>query len=147
MPRSEPCHSTHLLEALACAKIIPMSETKDFGSFMKENKDLAKEYFDTKLDIYQLQATRILSKLSGSMMWIIVLLLLIFLFTTFLALVSGFWLTSITGSYISGFGLTTGFILLLTLLVTIFRRSLFINPIIRIIIKQTSNESKEHTQS
>jgi hypothetical protein len=124
-----------------------MSETKDFGSFMKENKDLAKEYFDMKLEIYRLQATRILSKLSGSMMWIIVLLLLIFLFITFLALVSGFWLSSITGSYISGFGFTTGFILLLTLLVTIFRRSLFINPIIRIIIKQTSNESKEHTQS
>jgi hypothetical protein len=124
-----------------------MSETKDFGAFLKENKDLAKEYLDTKVEIYQLQAIRVLSKLSGSVIWIIVLLLLLFLFTTFLALVSGFWLSRITGSYVNGFALTTGIILVLTVLITIFRRALFINPIIRIIIKQISHESKEHTQS
>jgi len=39
-----------------------------------------------------------------------------------------------------GFGITTGILILITLLITLFRKAFFINPVIRIVLKQNSDE-------
>ena len=49
-----------------------MAEQEIFGSFIKENKTLAKEYVTTRMDIYKLQLIRILSKSAGYFAWIVV---------------------------------------------------------------------------
>jgi hypothetical protein len=55
----------------------------------------------------------------------------------------GLWLSDITGSYIAGFGITTGIILLLIILLTLFRKAFFVNPIIKAFISQSEENINE----
>jgi hypothetical protein len=123
-----------------------MADTENLGSFFKENKNLVKEYFDTRLEIYKLKLIRIFSKSAGNLIWIIISLFLILLFAVFLALVGGFWLSDLTGSYIKGFGIITLIILLKIVLLTLFRKTLFINPIIRLIVSKAADEEITGTE-
>ncbi|MDP4261303.1 MAG: hypothetical protein Q8941_02120 [Bacteroidota bacterium] len=120
-----------------------MPETENLGSFFKENKKLVREYLDTRLEIYKLKIIRIFSKSAGYFIWIIISLFLLFLFIIFLGLVTGFWLSDLTGSYVKGFGLTTLFILVVILVLAFLRKTLFVNPIIRAIISRASDNDDE----
>jgi hypothetical protein len=83
-----------------------MSEFENLGSFFRENKKLVKDYLDARLEIYKLKLIRIFSKSAGYFIWIIISLFLLFLFFIFLGLVTGFWLSELTGSYVTGFTTT-----------------------------------------
>jgi hypothetical protein len=120
-----------------------MSGSDNLGSFISENKKLAKEYLETKIEVTRLRLIRIVSKLSGHFIWVIVSLFLLSLLTTFIGLTLGFWLSQLTGSYARGFGLTSIFILLVILLVMALRKVLFVNPIIRAIIKSTNEKDDD----
>lgn len=120
-----------------------MPETEDIGTFFRENKKLVKEYLDTRLELYRLTAIRAFSRSSGYLLWTIVSLLLLSLFIIFLGLMTGFWLSEITGSYTRGFGLTALIILVLITLLALFRKALFINPIIRTIINRASDDTAQ----
>ncbi|SRR6266496_6117387 len=117
-----------------------MPESENFSSFFKENKKLAKEYLDTKFEIYKLGLIRIASKVAGNLIWAIVSFFLLWLFIIFIGLVAGFWLSKITGSYVYGFAIVAGLILVKMLLLALLRRPLFINPIIRSIIQNAKEE-------
>jgi hypothetical protein len=119
-----------------------MPETETFGSFLKENKKLAQEYIDTRLDIYRLQLIRASSKVTGYLMWMAISLVLIALFIVFAGIVTGFWLSELTGSHIKGFGLTTILILFVFGILALLRRQLFINPIIRAVINRSLDNQK-----
>jgi hypothetical protein len=119
-----------------------MTGIETFESFFKENKKLVREYIDTKLDIYKLKLIRIFSRSAGDFIWSIISILLLFIFIIFLGLVAGFWLSDLTGSYVKGFGLVTLIILLKIILLAIFRRALFINPIIRRIVSRAYDEGE-----
>lgn len=124
-----------------------MSESQEnFGSFFKENSRLIREYFETRLKIYQLRAVRMLSKSAGYFIWIIISLFLLFLFIIFSGVVLSLWFSKMTGSYITGFSITTGIIFLLILLLALFRKALFVNPIIKVFIRQSSESSEEEDQ-
>ncbi|MEI9908205.1 MAG: hypothetical protein WDO71_00130 [Bacteroidota bacterium] len=118
-----------------------MTEHANLGSFFKENKKWVKDYFDTRLEIFKLKLIRIFSKSAGYFIWIIISLFLVFLFFIFLGLVTGFWLSELTGSYVKGFGLTTLIILAVIIILTLLRKVLFVNPIIRNIINRASHEN------
>lgn len=119
-----------------------MSESESLGSFLKENKKLAKEYVDTRLEIYKLQLIRIFSKSAGYFAWIVISFFLVWLFIIFLGLVTGFWLSSVTGSYTIGFGITTLIILVLIFTLALLRKKIFVNPIIRAIINNATDEKE-----
>ena len=123
-----------------------MSAPENLGSFFKENKKLLKEYLDTRLEVYKLKLIHIISKSAGYFIWIIVSLFLVFLFATFIGLVAGFWISDITGSYVKGFGIATLIILSFILLLALFRKALFVNPIIRNIIKRAGEEKGEKNE-
>ena len=114
----------------------------DLGSFIRENKELASSYAETRLEIYRLRIIRVLSKLAGQFIWLLVSLFLISLLFIFLGLVTGFWLSEITGSYTRGFGLTAMIMMVVIVLVAAMRNVLFIDPIIRAIIRKTSNDNQ-----
>jgi hypothetical protein len=116
-----------------------MAEPENFSAFFQENKKLVKDYIDTKLEIYRLRMVRLIAKSAGEIIWIIVSLFLFFLFIIFLGMVTGFWLSDITGSHVKGFGLTTLFILLVILAIALLKKTLFVNPIIhRIVGRETA---------
>jgi len=119
-----------------------MPDTEKLGTFFKENKKLLKDYFEIRLDIFRLKIIRIFSKSAGYFIWIIISLFLLWLLIIFLGLVTGFWLSSVTGSYTTGFGITALIILALIIILALLRKVLFVNPIIRTIIKKASEETE-----
>lgn len=120
-----------------------MSQSENMGSFFREMKDLLKEYLETRAEIYRLRGVRFFSKTIGYFFWIILSLFLVLLIIIFGGLVTGFWLSELFHSYVKGFGLTTLILIVLCLVLAIFRRQLFVNPIIRMIISQSHKEKEE----
>lgn len=116
---------------------------ENLGLFFKENVNLFREYFETRMKIYRLRAVRLLSKAGGDFIWLIVSLFLFFLFIIFFGIVVSLWLSDLTGSYIAGFSITTGAILLLFILMAVLRKVLFVNPIIKTFIKLSEDSTDE----
>lgn len=114
-----------------------MSEPQNLGSFIAGNKNLLKEYLETRMEIYRLQSTRVAAKSAGLIAWIFLSLLLGFLFLLFGGLMLGYWFAGLTHSYVKGFGLVALLILVVFLLVALFRRTLFVNPVIQAIIQKS----------
>jgi hypothetical protein len=123
-----------------------MSEKDNLGSFFRDNKDLLKEYIETRLDIFRLGAIRTISKSAGNFVWVIISLFLLFLILLFAGLVLGFWLSDLTGSFIKGFGFTTLILLLLFSVLAIFRKKWFVNPLIQFIIDRSMEELEEEEE-
>jgi hypothetical protein len=120
-----------------------MAEKENLGSFLKENKKLVTDYLDVRLEVFKLKMIRVFSKSGGHFIWIIISLSLIFLLITFTGLVIGFWFTDLTGSYVKGFGYTTLIMLGIIILLALFRKVLFVNPIIRKVIRRTMADNDD----
>ncbi|HLX94052.1 MAG TPA: hypothetical protein VKR32_20355 [Puia sp.] len=120
-----------------------MGQPENLGSFFQENKTLLKEYIETRLEIFRLQAIKVSSRSAGYLVWIIVSLFLLFLIAIFSGMTLGYWLSSLTGSLVEGFGLTALLMLVLFILFAIFRKKLFVGPVVRSIIRGAMEEIEE----
>lgn len=120
-----------------------MSEPENLGAFIKENKTLLKEYLETKFEIIRLQGIKAFSKAIGYVIWILISVFLVFLVIIFLGLVLGFWLSELSGNLVIGFGLTTLILIFFLALLAIFRKSLFVNPVIKVMISKFQGEIKQ----
>jgi hypothetical protein len=120
-----------------------MSQIDDMGSFFQDNKALLKEYLEIRMELYRLQATRFISKAAGYLVWIVISLFLLFLILIFSGIVLGCWLSGLTHSYVIGFGLTTGILIVIFAFLAIFRKTLFVNPLTQNIIRKTNEDFSE----
>lgn len=120
-----------------------MSEYDDLGSFLKEGKPLIKDYIETRLELFRLQAIKTLSQSAGYLIWIFISLFLLFLIMIFSGIVLGCWLSALTHSYVIGFGLTTLILIVLFILLAIFREALFVHPVIQAVIRRAANATRE----
>ncbi|MBN9383143.1 MAG: hypothetical protein J0H74_20470 [Chitinophagaceae bacterium] len=118
----------------------------NLGSFISENKAVLKEYLETRMEIYRLQSLRIFSKSAGYFAWIIVSLFLAFLILIFGGLMLGYWFSSMLGSYVKGFGLMTLLLVVLFVLLALFRKSLFVDPVVQSIIQRSREEEMEEEE-
>ncbi|HVW59732.1 MAG TPA: hypothetical protein VHC48_06850 [Puia sp.] len=116
------------------------NQPDNLGSFISENKAVLKEYLETRMEIYRLQSLRIFSKSAGYFAWIIVSLFLAFLILIFGGLMLGYWFSSMLGSYVKGFGLMTLLLVVLFVLLALFRKSLFVDPVVQSIIQKSREE-------
>jgi len=55
-----------------------------------------------------------------------------------------FWFSGIFHSYVKGFGLVTLLILLVFILLAIFRKALFVEPVIQSVIQKSKEEDETH---
>ena len=116
-----------------------MSKT-DVNSFIRENKDTVKEYIETRYEIYRLKGIRTVSKTAGMLGWIVISMFLLFLIIIFGGITMGYWLAGLFNSLVWGFGVTSLFFLFVFVLLALFRKQLFINPVISSIISQSNEE-------
>ena len=123
-----------------------MSGPETFGSFLRENKSLLKEYLETRLEIYRLQSIRVFSKSAGYLVWIVISLFLLFLIVIFGGLVLGFFLSEKMNSLTAGFGITTLFFVLVFIVLMAARRKIFIDPIIRSVLQKTAEATDENEE-
>ncbi|MCX6205588.1 MAG: hypothetical protein NTZ19_04965 [Bacteroidetes bacterium] len=120
-----------------------MNNTPDIWQFLEENKKMIQEYVELKIEIFNLKFIRKSSSIGGILIWIMILAFSGLLILFFAGITLGFWLSKVFESNIAGFGATTGILLLITLILVLARKQLFINPIIRIIIREQTKENEE----
>ncbi len=120
-----------------------MAQPENLGSFFAENKKLLKDYLETRIALLRLQSVRTLSKSAGTLIWAIIAVFFSFVILLFAGLVLGFWFSALTGSYVKGFGLATLVFIFLFVLITIFRNTLFVNPMIQKIIAKSNERAKD----
>jgi hypothetical protein len=124
-----------------------MPQPDNLGSFFAENKTLIKEYLETRLEIYRLQSLRLFARSAGYFAWILLSLFLAFLFLLFGGMMTAFWFSEQFHSYFKGFGLVTLMILVVFVLLAIFRKILFVNPVIHSAIQKSKEEEEDNAQS
>jgi hypothetical protein len=120
-----------------------MDQPDNLGSFFAENKTLLKEYLETRLEIYRLQSLRLFAKSAGLFAWVLLSLFLAFLFLLFGGMMVAFWFSSLFHSQVKGFGLVTLLILLIFVLLAVFRKALFVDPVIQSVIQKSKEEEEE----
>ena len=113
-----------------------MEKEQDIWEFIQENKLLLQEYLEVRVSIFKLELIRTTSSIGGILAWIIISLFMFFLVLLFAGITLGIWLSGLMDSYVAGFGTTTLLFLLIMLLLTVFRKKLFIHPIVRILVRQ-----------
>lgn len=123
-----------------------MSQPQDLGSFMKETRKLVADYVQAKVEVYRLQGVKAFSKTAGYLIWLIISLFLLWLLIIFGGIVTGLWLSELTHSYVTGFGLTTLIILFFAVLIYVLRKTLFINPLIRLILQYGQEEREKEEE-
>lgn len=122
-----------------------MPQPDNLGAFIAENKTLLKEYLETRLEIYRLQGLRVFAKSAGYFAWVLLSLFLVFLFLLFGGLMTAYWFSGLFHSYVKGFGLVALLILLIFVLLAIFRKALFVEPVIQSIIQKSKEEEEDGT--
>lgn len=124
-----------------------MSVDKSFKGILEEARDMLREYADTRLEIYRLKAIRIISAIIGNFAWFMVLLGFFLLMVVLASMVLGFWLSQLTGSYVTGFALTMAFIGFLIFLLILFRKKIFIDPFVRRAIAITDHHKEKENDN
>ena len=119
------------------------NQPDNLGSFISENKAVLKEYLETRMEIYRLQSLRFFSKVAGYFAWVLISLFLVFLIVIFGGLMLGYWFSSMLGSYTKGFGLITLILVIVFILLVLFRKSLFVDPVVHSIIQRSREEETE----
>jgi hypothetical protein len=126
-------------------KRISMDQNRpdNLGSFISTNKTILKEYLEARMEIYRLQSLRIFSKSAGYLAWVLVSAFLGFLIVVFGGLMLGYWFSSMFGSFVKGFGLVTLLLLVIFILLVLFRKPLFVDPVVQSIIQKAREEEDE----
>lgn len=121
-----------------------MDQPDNLGAFFAENKTLLKEYLETRMEIYRLQSLRLFAKSAGLFVWVLLSLFLAFLFLLFGGIMMGFWFSGLFHSQVKGFGLVTLLILVVFILLAVFRKALFVEPVIQSVIQKSKEEGEDN---
>ena len=120
-----------------------MDQPDNLGTFFAENKTLLKEYLETRLEIYRLQSLRLFARSAGLFAWVLLSLFLAFLFLLFGGMMLAFWFSDLFHSHVKGFGIVTLLILLVFILLAVFRKALFVEPVIQSVIQKSKEEEED----
>ena len=120
-----------------------MENTPDIWQFLESNKKTIQEYVELKIEIFSLKFIKKSSTIGAVLIWILILAFFGLLILFFAGMTISFWLSKVYDSNMIGFGITTGILVFFTLILILLRKQLFINPIIRIIVKEQTKDNEE----
>ncbi|MFA7033994.1 MAG: phage holin family protein [Bacteroidales bacterium] len=110
-------------------------EIKEFTQPVSDIGDSAKEYVNIKIDEFKLKTTKQLSSAVNIIFaWILIAFVAIFTLS-FLAVALGLWVGELLSSQVYGFLIVGGVFLLVTIVLIICRKKLFINAMVRTFVK------------
>lgn len=113
------------------------------NDFYQENRKLVTEYLETRLQLIRLTAIRTLSRTFSLFIVICLVSFMVLFFLLFLVIAFSWQMADVTGSAALGFLCGAGVFLLLLILGIVFRKPLFLNPLIRLFIQSSANEEEE----
>ena len=117
-----------------------MEKSPNLWEFLEENKAQINEYVELRIQLFSLKFIRKTASIAGMLIWLLFLGAMGFLICIFAGLTLSWWLSGIFNSQVIGFGLTTLILGVLTLILILLRKQLFIHPIIRIIIREQTKD-------
>ena len=119
-----------------------MSE-ETFNDFYQENRKLLSEYLETRLQLLRLIAIRTLSRTFSMFIVVCLVSFMVLFFLLFLVISFSWLMADITGSAALGFLCGGGVFLVIIMLAVVFRKPLFLNPLIRLFIHTSTQEEDE----
>lgn len=114
--------------------------------FYKENRKLISEYIETRIQLLRLTSVRSLSKTLSMLILLMVISLMVLLFFVFLVIAFSIYIGNQMENPVMGFLAGAGIFLVVLLLSILFRKPLFLNPLIRLFILITANEEEEEDE-
>lgn len=119
-----------------------MSE-ETFNDFYQENRKLLSEYLETRLQLLRLIAIRTLSRTFSMFIVVCLVSFMVLFFLLFLVISFSWLMADATGSAALGFLCGAGVFLVIIMLAIVFRKPLFLNPLIRLFIHTSTREEDE----
>jgi hypothetical protein len=93
--------------------------------FFNELKEEVTSYISLRSDLFRITAYEKIAKVSSAIFSGLMMLILFFFVTVFGSIMLGFYFGQLTGSLTAGFGIVTGFYLLILIIIVVFRKQLF----------------------
>lgn len=119
-----------------------MASQENYGDFYKENKKLVADYIDTRIELLKLGAIKITAKTLSALLLIALISFMVLFFVLFLVIAFSWFMADQLGSASLGFLCGGGVFLLIIMVSVIFRRVLFLNPLIRIFIHIATDDDR-----
>lgn len=120
-----------------------MSTDKNFSSFISENKALLKEYVEVRIKLLKLQSIKAVSRSLGIMFTVFLVASFALFVILFLGIAFSLWMGEVTGSLIAGYACGAGLFFIILLLIAVFRKPLFMDPLVRKIVSEMSHDLYE----
>ena len=120
-----------------------MPSSDNLQDFYKENRRLIIEYLETRMEIIRLKTIGTLSRVLGMLILVTLISFMVLFFILFLVIAFSWYIAGITGSAALGFLSGGSIFLLIMLICIIFRKPLFLNPLIRLFIHISTQEQEE----
>jgi hypothetical protein len=117
-----------------------------FSEFYQENSKLLSEYLETRMQLIRLMAIKTISRTFSMFIVICLVSFMVLFFLLFLVISFSWLMADVTGSAALGFLCGAGVFLLMLFLGIIFRKPLFLNPLIRLFIHTSTQEEDEDDQ-
>ena len=138
------CHSTNFNDCKNNFNPFkPMSSPENLNDFYQENRKLLTEYLETRLQLLKLTSVRTLSRTLSMLILIALISFMVLFFLLFLVISFSWFMADALGSATLGFLLGAGVFLLIILLFVLFRKPLFLNPLIRLFIHTSTQEEED----
>ncbi|MEY2595528.1 MAG: hypothetical protein RI965_800 [Bacteroidota bacterium] len=117
--------------------------SENLGDFYKENKKLVSEYIDTRIELIKLGAIKTLAKTLSALILVGLISFMMLFFLLFLVIAFSWYMADQLGSAALGFLCGGGVFIAILLLSIVFRKALFLNPLIRIFLHASTEEDEE----
>lgn len=115
----------------------------NLNDFYKENKRLVADYVETRLQLLKLTSVRSLSRTFSMLILITLISFMVLFFLLFLVIAFSWFMADLLGSAAMGFLCGGGVFLIILLLGIVFRKALFLNPLIRLFIRTATMEEDD----
>ncbi len=117
--------------------------SENLGDFYKENKKLVSEYIDTRIKLIKFGAIKTLAKTLSALILVGLISFMMLFFLLFVVIAFSWYMADQLGSAALGFLCGGGVFIAILLLSIVFRKALFLNPLIRIFLHASTEEDEE----
>ena len=120
-----------------------MSSSENLGDFYKENRKLVSDYIETRIELIKLSSIKTLAKILSVLILVVLVSFMILFFLLFVVIAFSWYMADQLGSAALGFLCGGGVFIAILLISIIFRRALFLNPLIRVFLHASTEEDEE----
>jgi uncharacterized membrane protein (DUF485 family) len=117
--------------------------SENLGDFYKENKKLVSDYLDTRIELIKLGAIKTLAKTLSALILVALISFMILFFLLFLVIAFSWYMADQLGNAALGFLCGGGVFIAILLLSIVFRKALFLNPLIRIFLHASTEDDED----